>query len=93
MQDFIHAVERKVLDRLGGDDDHVLTIVLDGENAWGGYPDDGRPFLHALYDRLSSDARLKTVTFSEYLVGNPARGIPPHPLEVLAPVHELATGS
>jgi alpha-amylase/alpha-mannosidase (GH57 family) len=90
---FIHAIETKVLDRLDGDDDCVLTIVLDGENAWGGYPDDGRPFLHALYDRLSSDARLRTVTFSEYLLGNPARGIPPHPLEALAPVHELATGS
>ncbi len=53
--DFVRAVETKVVDRLAGDDDHVLTIVLDGENAWGGYPDDGRPFLHALYERLSSD--------------------------------------
>jgi alpha-amylase/alpha-mannosidase (GH57 family) len=93
VQDFLQAVETKVVDRLDGDDDHVLTIVLDGENAWGGYPDDGRPFLHALYHCLSSDPRFRTVTFSEYLLGNPARGIRPHPLEGLAPVHALATGS
>ena len=71
----------------------MLTIVLDGENAWGGYPDDGRPFLHALYNRLSSDSRLKTVTFSEYLLGNPTRGITPHPVSQLARVYDLATGS
>jgi len=71
----------------------VLTIVLDGENAWGGYPDDGRPFLHALYSRLASDARLKTVTPSEYILGNPTRGIAPHPVGQLTRVYDLATGS
>jgi hypothetical protein len=71
----------------------VLTVVLDGENAWGGYPDDGRPFLKALYHRLETDARLKTVTFSEYLRGNPARRVDPHPASDLTRVFELATGS
>jgi hypothetical protein len=49
--------------------------------------------LHALYSRLSSDARLKTVTFSEYLVGNATRGIEPHPVGQLRRVFDLATGS
>lgn len=92
-EDFVRAIETKFLDRLNDDDDRVLTIVLDGENAWGGYRDDGRPFLHELYKRLSSDSRLKTVTFSEYLFGNPTRGIAPHPVDPLARVYELATGS
>ncbi len=93
VQDFVSTIERRFLDQLDADEDHVLTIVLDGENAWGGYPDDGRPFLHALYGALSSDSWLKTVTPSEYLVGNPARGIEPHPVEHLARVYNLATGS
>ncbi|MEQ1760677.1 MAG: glycoside hydrolase family 57 protein [Vicinamibacterales bacterium] len=93
VQDFLRTIETRFLDRLDDGDDQVLTIVLDGENAWGGYPDDGRPFLHALYSRLSSDARLKTVTFSEYLLGNPTRGITPHPVAQLTRVYDLATGS
>ena len=91
VDDFMRTVEGRFLDRLTGDDDRVLTIVLDGENAWGGYPEDGRPFLNALYCRLAADRRLKTVTFSEYLRGNPERGIEPHPIQQLARVYDLAT--
>ena len=93
VDDFMRTLEARMLNRLSSDDDRVLTIVLDGENAWGGYPDDGRPFLKALYQRLETDARLRTVTFSEYLLGNPDRGIDPHPVHQLARVHDLATGS
>ena len=94
VQDFVRTIEGRLLDRLGdGDEDRVLTIVLDGENAWGGYPDDGRPFLHALYSRLAADSRLKTVTFSEYLRGHPARAIDAHPVSQLTRVFDLATGS
>jgi alpha-amylase/alpha-mannosidase (GH57 family) len=92
-QDFVRAIESRFLDRLSDDEDRVLTIVLDGENAWGGYPEDGRPFLRVVYSRLASDPRLKTVTFSEYLLGNPARRIAPHPSGQLARVYDLATGS
>ena len=91
--DFVGTIERRVLDRLRDDADRVLVIVLDGENAWGGYPDDGRPFLRALYRRLAADPRLKTVTFSEYLLGNPARAVPAHSRRELTRVHDLATGS
>ena len=93
VDDFMRTIEGRFLDRLSGDDDRVLTIVLDGENAWGGYPEDARPFLNALYRRLAADRRLKTVTFSEYLRGNPERGIEPHPIQQLARVYDLATGS
>jgi alpha-amylase/alpha-mannosidase (GH57 family) len=93
VDDVVRTIETRFLTRLHGDEDRILTIVLDGENAWSGYPDDGRPFLHALYARLAIDPRLKTVTFSEYLVGNAARGIAAHPINTLARVHDLATGS
>ena len=91
--DFVRTIETRFLDRMLDDEDRVLTIALDGENAWGGYPNDGRPFLNALYARLAADPRLRTATFSEYLSGNASRGIQPHPPVHLAQVHDLATGS
>jgi len=67
----------------------VLCIALDGENAWGGYPGQGRPFLRALYAALASDPELRTVTFGEYLGGNTERRVAPHALEELNRVHDL----
>lgn len=92
-RDFVQRIKTRFADRLQGDEDRVLTVVLDGENAWGAYREDARPFLHALYGLLEADAEIETVTFGEYLEGNPLRGIAPHPLERLAQVHELFTGS
>src|SRR4030042_1527812 len=46
---------------------HLLSIILDGENAWEDYKNDGHDFLSYLYEGLSREKRLKTVTPSEYL--------------------------
>jgi alpha-amylase/alpha-mannosidase (GH57 family) len=46
---------------------HLLAIILDGENAWEYYKNDGHDFLRYLYERLSKEERLKTVKISEYL--------------------------
>lgn len=51
----------------------IVNIILDGENAWEYYPDDGRPFLKMLYERLSNDSKLKTITPTEFLKNFPAR--------------------
>jgi len=45
----------------------VVSIVLDGENCWEYYPNNGEEFLRALFDRLRREPRLKTVTPSEFL--------------------------
>lgn len=45
----------------------LVSIILDGENAWEYYPNDGRNFLTALYRSLSNDPKLKLVTVSEFL--------------------------
>ncbi|HJZ10966.1 MAG TPA: hypothetical protein VJ521_02370, partial [Acidobacteriota bacterium] len=79
--------------RISQGEDRILTVVLDGENAWGAYREDARPFLHALYSLLESDSEVQTVTFSEYLEGNPSRRVSPHPLHQQTRVYELATGS
>jgi alpha-amylase/alpha-mannosidase (GH57 family) len=45
----------------------LVTIALDGENCWEYYPQDGKPFLEALYQTLSNEPHLKLVTVSEFI--------------------------
>jgi alpha-amylase/alpha-mannosidase (GH57 family) len=58
-----------------GDDDqpHLLSIILDGENCWEYYENNGEDFLRHLYTLLSAADDIKTVTVSEYLARNPPR--------------------
>jgi alpha-amylase/alpha-mannosidase (GH57 family) len=46
---------------------HIVPIILDGENAWEYYPNDGNDFFRFLYEGLSKNERLKTATVSEFL--------------------------
>ncbi len=46
---------------------HLVSVILDGENAWEHCPKDGKDFLHALYRMLSESKTVKTITVSEYL--------------------------
>jgi len=59
---------RTIRERLG-DTEHpyLVAIILDGENCWESYPEQGDPFLHHLYQELSIAEDLRTVTVSEYL--------------------------
>ncbi|HET9409654.1 MAG TPA: glycoside hydrolase family 57 protein [Candidatus Sulfotelmatobacter sp.] len=45
--------------------DAVVSIILDGENAWEYYPKSGREFLRRVYDGLQREAELEAVTISE----------------------------
>ncbi len=47
--------------------DKIVSIILDGENAWEYYPFNGYYFLTALYQRLSEHPHIKLTTFSDYL--------------------------
>ena len=44
--------------------DHVVSVILDGENAWEYYPDNAHYFLDALYEKLSSSEFVRTTTFA-----------------------------
>jgi len=46
---------------------HIVSIILDGENAWEHYENDANEFLNALYQKLSESKVLQTVTPSQYL--------------------------
>ena len=55
-----------IADFLGDSADrHVVSIILDGENAWEYYPHNGYYFLNHLYKTLSDHERVHTATFSE----------------------------
>lgn len=47
--------------------DSVVTIYLDGENAWEYFPANGYWFLDALYSKLENHPRLRLCTFAETL--------------------------
>ena len=92
-RDFLDQIKIRFARTIAGDEDRVLTVILDGENAWSAYREDARPFLHALYRLLEHDAEIQTVTFSEYLDGNHARGVAAHPVERQPRLLDLYTGS
>jgi alpha-amylase/alpha-mannosidase (GH57 family) len=62
---------RQYAARTGGGD-ALISIILDGENAWEHFEGGGRPFLRALYRQLSDHPDLRTVTMAE-ACANPAR--------------------
>jgi alpha-amylase/alpha-mannosidase (GH57 family) len=68
VSDFMSRV-RAIRDVLKDDpgSPYILTVILDGENAWESYANDGKDFLNALYTELSNDPSIQTVTSSEYL--------------------------
>lgn len=45
----------------------VVPIIMDGENAWEYFPDNGYHFLKELYQRLSAHSYIELTTFSECL--------------------------
>ncbi len=47
--------------------DSIVSIILDGENAWEYYPENGYHFISALYEKLGSHKGLKLTTYSEFL--------------------------
>jgi hypothetical protein len=55
---------RRYTSRTGGQE-AVISVILDGENAWEHFEGGGRPFLRALYGRLSGTPGLRTVTMAE----------------------------
>jgi alpha-amylase/alpha-mannosidase (GH57 family) len=45
----------------------IVSIILDGENAWEHYPENGYHFLQALYQQLSTHTDFDLTTFSDCL--------------------------
>ena len=73
--DFVSRLEA-IADQ--GDGGRVVPVILDGENPWEYYPDNGRHFVPALYRALLQSNRLRLTTFSECLddPGVPVAALP-----------------
>ena len=57
------------------DPGRLVLIALDGENPWEYYPDGGHDFLRELYEKLSHNPLLSTVTISGFLERHPPREV------------------
>lgn len=71
VQDFIGKLA-DIRNRLPGDNDYIVPVILDGENAWEYFVNDGHDFLAGLYSALSNDDRFRTVTVSDFIAGHGA---------------------
>jgi alpha-amylase/alpha-mannosidase (GH57 family) len=49
----------------------LVSVILDGENPWEHYPNNGIEFLRLLYERLEKDDSIETVRFTDYLARYP----------------------
>lgn len=65
LYDRIKVLQSKILS--SPDNEHLLTIALDGENCWENYLEDGASFLKTLYTLITEDDSLETVLLSDYL--------------------------
>jgi alpha-amylase/alpha-mannosidase (GH57 family) len=52
------------------DKDYIVSIILDGENAWENYREDGKEFFHRMYSMFNQSRDLKLVTLEDYLEKN-----------------------
>src|ERR1035437_446108 len=79
-EDFLRRIRDNCAGILSAGRDALVPIILDGENAWEYYHQNGRPFLRELYRRISDDPGLRAVTASEAF-----RLMAPEPLDHIFP--------
>jgi alpha-amylase/alpha-mannosidase (GH57 family) len=65
VQHLIGNIQRAAQPVLDRGQDAVLSIILDGENAWEYYPRSGRDFLRRFYEKLQTTPGLEAVTTFE----------------------------
>ncbi|MDO9451174.1 MAG: glycoside hydrolase family 57 protein, partial [Rugosibacter sp.] len=56
-----------ILDAESADEESIVSIILDGENAWEHYPYNGYYFFDDLYSLLKAHPRIRTTTYAELL--------------------------
>jgi alpha-amylase/alpha-mannosidase (GH57 family) len=75
-QDAIHNFMHELAGihhRTQGMEAPLVSIIMDGENAWEHYHENGLPFLTGLYQALVEHPDYELTTFSDYLQAHPAK--------------------
>jgi len=75
-KDFIHHIKLLRSVYIDSLEDIVVPIILDGENAWEYFPNDGAEFLKLFYQQLEQDDEIEAVTFGEAAASIIARPLP-----------------
>lgn len=75
-QDFVNRILaiREQLASSGAEGPHLVSVILDGENAWEHYPNDGKEFLNELYRLLEGEqakGTIQTITPSDFIAQFP----------------------
>lgn len=65
LYDRIKVIQNKL--QISPDENHLLTIAMDGENCWENYAEDGASFLKNIYSMIEEDETLETVLITDYL--------------------------
>ena len=63
----LHAIGRQV----PAGESAVVTVILDGENAWEHYPYNAHYFFEELYALLEADPQLRTTTCADFIARHP----------------------
>lgn len=71
---FLHSLEDRY--HYTNCPDPVVTVILDGENAWDYYPYNGWYFLSELYTALVEHPDIRLTTFTDYLAQHPDGAMP-----------------
>jgi len=58
---------RRIAERRDDDPDDSLILALDGENPWGGYAENGVPFLREFYERMLRTEGIEPAFFGDIL--------------------------
>ena len=66
LNNLIHHLQN-IASACAGEPDRIVPIIMDGENAWEYYPENGYHFLTTLYQRLADHPGIELTTFSQCL--------------------------
>ncbi len=80
---FLHYISE--INKNSKEETPVVSIMLDGENAWESYPENGKYFLETLFSKISSCEQMETDTFSNVVLQNEKKDLPV--------VHNIHSGS
>jgi len=81
--DFYHRLVELKNSLQEGGGPYIISIIMDGENAWEYFPQGGETFLLTLYRKVVDSRQFKPITYSEFLSMN--EGIEQTSLKYIAP--------
>jgi len=77
-QDLVKRLKKIHTDLKEAKSPRIVTIILDGENCWEFYENDGLPFLRALYHMIVNEPELEPITPSGFLESHKVEKKLPH---------------